>query len=185
MKEQKRASDNHILESLFPNNSVSIIYDTTNDFTDQLINKQLVNSKFTALITPSDTTLLVPYLNVSQNMNLTPKNHNENVKRVISKLIYGHVFAHYLPNFVDKKITTLTHTDKTFILLFRTILNANNIVILSDLIDDFSIVETRYFIDLVTELSLQLDLRIIITTTQSDLLVQPQVIPFANSPIPK
>ena len=64
-------------------------------------------------------------------------------------------------------------------------MNANNIVILSDLIDDFSIVETRYFIDLVTELSLQLDLRIIITTTQSDLLVQPQVIPFANSPIPK
>lgn len=183
MKLKKHTNTTQTLNSLFPTHSVSIILDKPFEFINQLENQDFINSKVVTLITIEKLSLIVPYLNITQNISLTSKNQHKKAYNTISKLIYGQYFHNYSPNFINKKITDLSHFDEMLILIFRAILNDYSIIILPDLVDEFSIIETRFFIDLVTELTCQLDLRIIITTKQTELLTQPQIIPFTESPI--
>ncbi|MCZ2490659.1 hypothetical protein [Dellaglioa carnosa] len=185
MQVKKRNEMSGIVEKIFPTNSVSIVLDQSSEFTNQLLDQNLLHSKLIELITVDNLKLLVPYLSVTQNMSLTQKNYKKEEKSIISKLIYGHHFNRHSPNFMDKKITSLNQMDRAIILLFRAVLNNNSIIILTNLIDTFSITETRFFIDFVTELTFQLNLRIIITTNQPELLTQPQVTPFNKSPLIK
>ncbi|WP_409022277.1 hypothetical protein ACE83Q_00960 [Dellaglioa sp. P0083] len=185
MQLKKHTNTTQSLTSLFPIHSVSIILDKSFEFVNQLENQDFINSKSVTLITIEELSLIVPYLNITQNIGLTSKKQLKKTYKTISKLIYGQYFHHYSPNFINKKTTDLSHFDETLILIFRAILNDYSVIILSGLIDEFSIIETRFFIDLVTELTCQLDLSIIITTKQTELLTQPQIIPFTESPIIK
>lgn len=169
----------------FPIDSVSIILDSSSKFRNQLASRNIIESNFIDLITFNEPSLLVPYLNIAQNISLTEQSNNKKEKNVISKFIYGHHFDHFLPNFMEKKTTCLSQLEKTTVLLFRATSKGKSMIILENLIDDFSIIETRFFIDLVTELAFQLNLRIIITTNQPELLAQPQVNAFNTSSIAK